>query len=371
MITYENIDVVYDDFHALPGFNLKIEQGEFFTLLGPSGCGKSTALRTLAGFIDPTAGDVHIDGKRVTRLPSQRRQIGMVFQNYALFPTMTVRENIGFGLKVSGVSKAETTRRVDEIAAAVELDGSQLERGVTDLSGGQQQRVAIARALVLKPKILLLDEPLSNLDAKLRHQLRGQLKELQEQFGITTLYVTHDQDEALTMSTRIAVMNKGRIEQVGTPQEVYMRSATEFVCNFIGDVNHLAAGTVAALAGHARGSAGHGGLDAASPSYLRVEKVGLHAPGEAVRGNGARLMLPGIVLSRQYHGVYSSYRVQLAGSGGGAVKGILQETGQAGFAAGDPVVVGIDPVDVLQYAAAGIDSRAELPEQAPVSAGSR
>jgi iron(III) transport system ATP-binding protein len=372
MITYENIDVVFDDFHALPGFNLRIEEGEFFTLLGPSGCGKSTALRTLAGFIDPAAGDVHIDGKQVTHLPSQHRQIGMVFQNYALFPTMTVRENIGFGLKVSGVSKAETMRRVDEIAAAVELDGKQLGKGVTELSGGQQQRVAIARALVLRPKILLLDEPLSNLDAKLRHQLRGQLKELQEQFGITTVYVTHDQDEALTMSTRIAVMNKGRIEQVGTPQEVYMRSATEFVCNFIGDVNRLAAGTVAALAENARRARGTGALDARSPSYLRVEKVGLHTPDEVVRGNGARIMLPGTVLSRQYHGVYSSYRVQLAGRDQGVVKGMLQETGNPGFAAGDPVVVGIDPADVLQYAAADAAEELTQVEQAPlVAEGSR
>ncbi|WP_411734006.1 ABC transporter ATP-binding protein [Paeniglutamicibacter sp.] len=375
MITYENIDVVFDEFHALPDFNLRIEEGEFFTLLGPSGCGKSTALRTLAGFIDPTAGEVHIDGKRVTHLPSQRRQIGMVFQNYALFPTMTVRENIGFGLKVSGVSKAETMRRVDEIAAAVELDGKQLGKGVTELSGGQQQRVAIARALVLRPKILLLDEPLSNLDAKLRHQLRGQLKELQEQFGITTVYVTHDQDEALTMSTRIAVMNKGRIEQVGTPQEVYMRSATEFVCNFIGDVNRLAAGTVAALAENARGARGTGGLDARAPSYLRVEKVGLHTPDEVSRGNGARLMLPGTVLSRQYHGVYSSYRVQLAGRDQGVVKGMLQETGHPGFAAGDPVVVGIDPADVLQYEDARAETEqavAEPAESAPmVAEGSR
>ena len=364
MITYENIDVVFDDFHALPEFNLKIEEGEFFTLLGPSGCGKSTALRTLAGFIDPTAGDVHIDGKRVTHLPSQRRQIGMVFQNYALFPTMTVRENIGFGLKVSGVSKAETARRVDEIAASVDLDGNQLGKGVTELSGGQQQRVAIARALVLRPKILLLDEPLSNLDAKLRHQLRGQLKELQEQFGITTVYVTHDQDEALTMSTRIAVMNKGRIEQVGTPQEVYMRSATEFVCNFIGDVNRLAAGTVAALAGHARENAGAGALDARSPSYLRVEKVGLHTPDDISSGNGTRLMLPGTVLSRQYHGVYSSYRVQLAGRDQGVVKGMLQETGHPGFAAGDPVLVGIDPADVLQYGDAGAETEQAVAERA-------
>ncbi|WP_104062441.1 ABC transporter ATP-binding protein [Arthrobacter sp. 4R501] len=373
MITYKNIDVVFDDFHALPGFNLTIEAGEFFTLLGPSGCGKSTALRTLAGFIDPTAGDVYVDGARVTHLPSQRRQIGMVFQNYALFPTMTVRENIAFGLKVSGVSKAETTRRVDEIANAVELDSVQLGKGVTELSGGQQQRVAIARALVLRPKILLLDEPLSNLDAKLRHQLRGQLKELQEQFGITTVYVTHDQDEALTMSTRIAVMNKGRIEQVGTPQEVYMRSATEFVCNFIGDVNRLAAGTVAALSAYPYGTRGTAPLNPASPSYVRVEKVGLHAPAGNAYDGGARLTLPGTVRSRQYHGVYSSYRVELDVRDGGVAKGIIQESGHPGFAPGDRVDVSIDPADVLQYPAANaqepVQTLQEQTLQAPIPAG--
>ncbi len=368
MITYENIDVVFDDFHALPSFNLTIEEGEFFTLLGPSGCGKSTALRTLAGFIDPNAGDVYVDGTRVTHLPSQRRQIGMVFQNYALFPTMTVGENIAFGLKVAGVPKAETMRRVNEIADAVELDSVQLSKGVTELSGGQQQRVAIARALVLRPKILLLDEPLSNLDAKLRHQMRGQLKELQEQFGITTVYVTHDQDEALTMSTRIAVMNKGRIEQVGTPQEVYMRSATEFVCNFIGDVNRLAAGTVAALSAYTRGTVGSVALNPPSASYLRVEKVGLRAPVESAPDGGARLTLPGTVRERQYHGVYSSYRVEVDVRDGGMVTGIIQETGHPGFVPGDRVEVSIDPVDVLQYPTADVEVPVRM-QPVPTPAG--
>jgi iron(III) transport system ATP-binding protein len=297
----------------------------------------------------------------------------MVFQNYALFPTMTVRENIAFGLKVSGVSKAETTRRVDEIANAVELDGVQLGKGVTELSGGQQQRVAIARALVLRPKILLLDEPLSNLDAKLRHQLRGQLKELQEHFGITTVYVTHDQDEALTMSTRIAVMNKGRIEQVGTPQEVYMHSATEFVCNFIGDDTRLATGTVAALSARPRGIRGSAALNPASASYLRVERVGLHAPGGNADDGAERLTLPGTVRARQYHGVYSSYRVELDVRDGGTVKGIIQETRHPGFAPGDRVDVSIDPADVLQYPAAHAQAETQTPseqaQQAPVASG--
>lgn len=335
MITYQNINVDYDGYRALPDFNLKIEEGEFFTLLGPSGCGKSTALRTLAGFIDPTSGELLIDGKNVTTLPSQRREIGMVFQNYALFPTMSVKENIGFGLKVSGVKRAEANRRIAAIAQTVELAGSQLSKSITELSGGQQQRVAIARALVLRPKILLLDEPLSNLDAKLRNQLRGSLKEMQEQFGITTVYVTHDQDEALTMSTRIAVMNKGRIEQLGTPQEIYTRSATEFVCNFIGEVNKLSPALVT-------------GLQLPQPpgaaAYLRVEKLGLHA-GETGYGGG-RARFHGTVRSRQYHGLHSSYRVETEG---GLLTGIIQEQGHPGYQAGEQITVSIDPADVLIY----------------------
>ncbi|WP_396134562.1 ABC transporter ATP-binding protein [Cellulomonas sp. ATA003] len=216
MIRYEDIEVTYGDFVAIPQLNLQIEEGEFFTLLGPSGCGKTTALRTLAGFVEPSAGDIYVDGKAVTRLPSDKRRVGMVFQNYALFPSMDVWENIAFGLKVRKVGKSERERLVRDVAHRVDLSETQLEKNLAELSGGQQQRVAIARALVLQPKILLLDEPLSNLDAKLRHQLRGQLKGLQAEFGITTVYVTHDQDEALTMSDRIAVFNTGRVEQVGT-----------------------------------------------------------------------------------------------------------------------------------------------------------
>lgn len=357
MITFENIDVNFDGFLALPEFNLTINEGEFFTLLGPSGCGKSTALRTLAGFIQPAAGDVWIDGKRVTNLPSRRREIGMVFQNYALFPTMSVEDNIAFGLKVSGISKGESARRVSEIADAVNLTKDQLAKGVAELSGGQQQRVAIARALVLRPKILLLDEPLSNLDAKLRHQLRIQLKELQEQFGITTVYVTHDQDEALTMSDRIAVMNQGRIEQVGTPAEVYNTSATEFVCNFIGEVNRLTPGSLSALR-----AAGAALLDREAESYVRIEKTRITAsgghratpiPGADMYGTAAagRAVLPGVVRSKQYHGVYTSYRVEAAG---GSFKGIIQEHGHPGFGLGDAVNLAIDSRDVLQYAGAGL-----------------
>ncbi|WAH95635.1 ABC transporter ATP-binding protein [Arthrobacter sp. MMS18-M83] len=339
MITFENVEIRFGDFVALPEYQLTVEEGEFFTLLGPSGCGKSTALRALAGFIEPSRGDIRIGGKRVTHLPSHRREIGMVFQSYALFPTLSVWENIAFGLKVAKVSKAETAERVRKIAREVNLSDEQLGKSVTDLSGGQQQRVAIARALVLRPKILLLDEPLSNLDAKLRHQLRAQLKDLQQQFGITTVYVTHDQDEALTMSDRIAVMNNGRIEQVGTPQEVYTRSATEFVCNFVGDANRLSPSTVKAVM---RDGGTH--LDPARPAYVRIEKVRIEAADTVV--SAAVPALAGRVSSRHYHGVYSSYRVE---TDHGTFRGILQEDGRGGFQPGDSVQILVNPDDLLQY----------------------
>ncbi|MDJ0314349.1 ABC transporter ATP-binding protein [Arthrobacter sp. H35-D1] len=339
MITFSNVEVRFGDFTALHNYDLTVEEGEFFTLLGPSGCGKSTALRTLAGFIQPNSGDVTIAGKRVTHLPSHRREIGMVFQSYALFPTLSVWENIAFGLKVSKVSKAETEQRVRNIAREVNLSEAQLAKNITDLSGGQQQRVAIARALILKPKILLLDEPLSNLDAKLRLQLRAQLKDLQQQFGITTIYVTHDQEEALTMSDRIAVMDQGCIEQVGTPQEIYTSPTTEFVCNFVGDANKLSTEAVQSLKYD-----GGTHLDPSQPAYVRIEKVKFADAGES--GNSSVRTLAGTVSSRHYHGIYSSYQVS---TGQGMLRGILQEDGSRGFQPGDSVSLLVDPSDVLQY----------------------
>lgn len=273
MITFENITVRFGDFTALPEFSLTVKEGEFFTLLGPSGCGKTTALRTLAGLTEATSGRITIAGKDVTRLRSDQRDLGMVFQNYALFPTMSVEENIAFGLKTQRLPKSEIQERVRRIAAEVELSPQQLAKNVSELSGGQQQRVAIARSLAPRPKILLLDEPLSNLDAKLRQQLRAQLKDLQQHFGITTVYVTHDQDEALAMSDRIAVMNEGRIEQVGTPQEVYSRSSSEFVCTFIGEANRLTPELVRRLGN---------GLDATLPSFIRAERPFLSKEASAV-----------------------------------------------------------------------------------------
>ena len=342
MIRLDNIEVSFGDFIAIPQLDLHVEPGEFFTLLGPSGCGKTTALRTLAGFIEPSAGSVHVDGKNVTRLPSDKRQVGMVFQNYALFPSMSVRENIAFGLRVRKEKSAESDRLVRDIAHRVELSDEQLDKNVAELSGGQQQRVAVARALVLRPKILLLDEPLSNLDAKLRHQLRQQLKDLQSEFGITTVYVTHDQDEALAMSDRVAVFNKGVVEQVGTPQEIYDHAATEFVCNFIGDSSALTAEFIAEL-NRLSGAA----LPTAANSYLRVEKASLTPAATAgTAPGGGAVGLSGKVLSRTYHGLHSRYVVR---SHGADIRLLVREDGGAHPEAGAPVTVYVQPGHVLQY----------------------
>lgn len=337
MIRLDNIEVSFGDFTAIPHLDLHVKPGEFFTLLGPSGCGKTTALRTLAGFIEPSRGAVHVDGKNVTRLPSDKRQVGMVFQNYALFPSMSVWENIAFGLRVRKEKSAESDRLVRDIARRVELSDEQLHKNVAELSGGQQQRVAVARALVLRPKILLLDEPLSNLDAKLRHQLRQQLKDLQSEFGITTVYVTHDQDEALAMSDRVAVFNKGVIEQVGTPQEIYDQAATEFVCNFIGDSSPLTSEFVAEL-----NRLSGAGLSPGANSYLRVEKASLTPPLDGGRAVG----LPGTVASRTYHGLHSRYVVR---SHGTDVRLLVLEDGNVQPEVGAESTVYVQPGHVLQY----------------------
>ena len=227
MIEFKNIEIKYGDFTAIRNLNLTIEDGEFFTFLGPSGCGKTTTLRSLVGFLEPAGGQILVDGQDITHMPVEKRNIGMVFQSYALFPTMTVYENLAFGLKVKKLPAAKIDRKVREVAKIIEIRDEQLVRNVSELSGGQQQRVALARAIVLEPKILCLDEPLYNLDAKLRVGLRSELKRLQKNLGITTLYVTHDQEEALTLSDRIAVFNNGFVEQVDKPFNIYNHSKSE------------------------------------------------------------------------------------------------------------------------------------------------
>jgi spermidine/putrescine transport system ATP-binding protein len=237
----------FRDVVAVDRVSLRIEPGEFFSLLGPSGCGKTTTLRMIGGFEQPTGGRIELRGRDVTREPPDKRPVNMVFQNYALFPHLDVGDNIAFGLRRKGVPKAEARARVGEVLELVKLSGLERRRP-NQMSGGQQQRVALARALVNRPNVLLLDEPLGALDLKLRRQLQLELKRIQVEVGITFVYVTHDQEEALTMSDRIAVMNGGRIEQLGTPEELYDRPASRFVAGFIGTTN-LLSGTVVAREG--------------------------------------------------------------------------------------------------------------------------
>ncbi|MFD2057213.1 ABC transporter ATP-binding protein [Mesorhizobium calcicola] len=219
-------------------FNLDVEPGEFVSFLGPSGCGKTTVLRMVAGFEEPTAGKIVVAGKDITRLKPNQRNVGMVFQAYALFPNLTVAQNIGFGLKVAGMPRADIDARVAEMLGIIKLP-QMADRYPYQLSGGQQQRIALARAIAPKPKLLLLDEPLSALDAKVRVSLREEIRSIQKKLGITTIFVTHDQEEALSISDRIAVMYGGKAEQVGTPFEIYNRPATKFVANFVGTLNVL------------------------------------------------------------------------------------------------------------------------------------
>lgn len=240
MIEVKNVTKRFGAFTAVDGVNLTVRAGEFLTLLGPSGCGKTTLLRMLSGFETPDMGELRIAGEDVTHLAPYRRNVNQVFQSYALFPHLSVRENIAFGLRMRKVPAAEIRRRVAEVVELVALGGFE-ERMPHQLSGGQRQRVALARAIVPRPAVLLLDEPLSALDAKLRLQMRTELKHLQKRLGMTFVFVTHDQEEALTMSDRVAVLNRGRMEQLGTPTEIYHHPATAFVADFIGEANLLEA----------------------------------------------------------------------------------------------------------------------------------
>ncbi len=337
MIRLEDIRVEFGNFTALHDINVHIKEGEFFTFLGPSGCGKTTTLRTITGFIKPTGGSVYMAGKDITNVPIEKRNIGIVFQSYALFPTMTVYDNIAFGLKIQKLKKDEIDRRVRDIAAKVELSDEQLQKAVAQLSGGQQQRVAIARALVTNPGVICLDEPLSNLDAKLRVQLRNELKKMQKDFGITTIYVTHDQEEALTLSDRIAVFNNGRIEQIGNPNQVYNDSGTEFVCNFIGDINRLSCQTVEEL--NRQGAS----LDPEYHHYIRLERLRVGDPLQS------GCCLPGTVESMEYYGLYIKYTVN---TGLQSLKIIEKNDGSSPHEAGDSVRIILDPGDVMSYAPA-------------------
>lgn len=238
LLKLENITAGYDDNIVLDNFNLEVNEGELISFLGPSGCGKTTTLRVIAGFVDPSAGNVYVGGKDYTSLAVHKKNFGFVFQSYALFPHLSVFDNVAFGLKLRKIDKSEISRRVEDILALVGLEKLQ-NRYPGELSGGQRQRVALSRALVIEPDLLLLDEPLSNLDAKLRIQMRREIKDLQSKLGVTTVYVTHDQEECFSISDRVVIMNGGEIEQLNTPEEIYDFPRTSFVADFVGFKNFI------------------------------------------------------------------------------------------------------------------------------------
>lgn len=334
MVKFENVEIRYGDFVAINDLNLEIKEGEFFTFLGPSGCGKTTSLRALVGFITPSKGKVIVAGKDVTNLPVENRNIGMVFQSYALFPTMTVYENIAFGMKVKKLPKAEIDRKIREVAKKIKITDEQLQKNVSELSGGQQQRVALARAIVLEPKILCLDEPLSNLDAKLRIDMRLELKRLQKELGITTLYVTHDQEEALTLSDRIAVFNNGYIEQVGTPYEIYNSSKSEFVCDFIGDINRFGTKILTSI-NEQLGTK----LDVQKTGFIRIEKcVNNYMPNHA--------KITGTVTELEFNGILTKYTLSCMGE---TIKYLDKNDGYKYYKEGDEVDLYIDYQDIMQF----------------------
>jgi spermidine/putrescine ABC transporter ATP-binding subunit len=292
-IEYQNVTKRFGDILAVDDVSFEVKQGELLALLGPSGSGKTTTLRMLAGFETPTEGRITLAGRDVTTVPTHKRDTGMVFQDYALFPHMTVGENIAFGLKRKGFSGDEIDERIEEVLEMVDLGGFR-DRNPPELSGGQQQRVATARAIAIEPTVLLMDEPLGALDKKLRDQLEVELVELQSQLGITTLYVTHNQEEALTMADRVAVMNEGRIEQIATPTEIYEEPATEFVADFIGDTNFLDGelsrnedGLYLRLNGSDIAVTDRGGDPARQVVFVRPEKIDLEAPGGSASRDNA------------------------------------------------------------------------------------
>jgi len=330
MIRLESVEKRFGDRVVISPLSLEVEEGEFLTLLGPSGCGKTTLLRIIAGFETPTSGEVLLDGKPITHLPPYRRDMNMVFQHYALFPHMTVEENIRFGMRMKKLPPEEQNRRLEEALAYTNLSEYR-RRKPHELSGGQQQRVAVARAIVNKPRVLLLDEPLSALDYQLRRKLQVELKNLQRDLGITFVYVTHDQEEAMAMSDRIAVMNRGVIEQVGTPEEIYLRPRTLFVAMFVGENNLFRKG---------------GTTVAVRPENIRVVPESVLAEEERARRAACEPVAVGAAAGASAGSLAANGGVN-AGSvtaGGAAVGGAVATGANGGnLAAGDAASYGGEP----------------------------
>ena len=333
----------YGDFIALKGVSLDIKEGEFFTLLGPSGCGKTTLLRMIAGFNSIEGGEFYFGDKLINAVPAYKRDIGMVFQNYAIFPHLTVEENVAYGLKARKVPKAQIAPRVKEALELVQI-GHLATRKPSELSGGQQQRVALARAFVIEPSVLLMDEPLSNLDAKLRVQMRTVIKKLQRKLGITTIYVTHDQEEALAISDRIAVMKDGVIMQCGTPTEIYAKPQNPFVAGFIGVSNFLDC------------TMGKGGLvDIKGELKVNVPVKSSYTGPAKLSARPEQLFfsdtgMPGTVQFSTFLGDYVEYEVQLDDGQSLVVNEYTKDTTEV-YAAGEKVFLRFDPQRINVYAA--------------------
>jgi spermidine/putrescine transport system ATP-binding protein len=347
-VDIDHVTIRFGDFVAVKDVTLKIAGGEFFSILGPSGCGKTTILRTVSGFLEPTAGKVRIAGRDMTGVGPNKRPTALIFQNLALFPLMSVADNIGYGLRVRGVSTKERRRKADELLALVALPGTG-DKAVSELSGGQKQRVAIARALAVEPQVLLLDEPLSALDLRLRQHMRAELRAIQKRVGITFIYITHDQGEALTMSDRVAVMNHGVVEQVGDGHAIYDSPATPFVAGFVGENNGVA-GRVARLAegmaeietplGAMRGRDG-GGLSpgAAATLFIRPERLRPAQEGFAVR-----------VAETAFEG-HLTHVGLVAGDGRKLTMSLGRDLGAHALLPGAEVAVGYNPADAIVLAA--------------------
>lgn len=363
-VRLEDIYIHYGDSEVVHGIDLEVYKGEFLSLLGPSGCGKTTTLNAIAGFLDPSSGSISLRGKVVNNTPAHKRSLGMVFQSYALFPHMNVFDNVAFGLSIKGAKQALIRERVMNALELVQLSGYE-QRRIQNLSGGQQQRIAIARALAFNPFVLLMDEPLSNLDARLRRQMRVELRKIQQQVGITTIFVTHDQEEALTMSDRMVVMNAGNIEQVGTPVDLYRKPRTPFVAQFLGHPNFLYGEVSSSQDGQITlQSDGESFQTIADEEFSHGDRVALVLRAESIRlqreaPDASLNSVSGVVDFLVYLGTNVEYEVAL--DRGQKIRVVEQiRNGIPTFGAGDRVFAIWAPADSIALAASGSDFSEEI-----------